>query len=346
MSGASSIEWTDATWSPVVGCTRVSAGCDHCYAARQTKRLAAMGKEKYAGLVNEGKDHFNGVARLHAPALDWPLRWRGAKAAKAEGRPSRIFVNPMSDLFHERLSDEDIAAVFGVMAACPEHVFQVLTKRPERMRRWFGWVAKDLRDDPAMLLDDGISSMHLSLEELAGFYARSRGARWPLPNVWLGVSVENQPTADERIPLLLQTPAAVRFVSYEPALGAVDFRRLLYDHVTRIDALAGLHGWPEPHADGPRLDWIIVGGESGHGARPFDIAWARSAVTQCRAAGVACFVKQLGARPFNRETEYVDGIAVATSTIDLDLRDRKGGDWSEWPEDLRVREFPITPKEP
>ena len=169
----------------------------------------------------------------------------------------------MSDLFHESLPDAAIDRVFAVMADCPQHTFQVLTKRPERM-----------------------------LQYVTGK---------PLPNLWLGTSVENQATADVRLPLLLQVPAAVRFVSYEPALGPVGF------------AFA--------------VDWIIVGGESGPGARPFDIAWARQTIAHCGTTRTACFVKQLGAKP-------IEGCHP------LALRDRKGGDWSEWPEDLRVRQFP------
>lgn len=347
MSGSSSIEWTDSSWSPVVGCTRVSAGCDHCYAVRQTRRLEAMGEEKYAGLVNPGKGHFNGVARLHAPSLDWPLRWRGSKVAKAEGRPSRIFVNPMSDLFHEALSNEAIAAVFGVMAACQQHTFQVLTKRPERMREWFEWVNRAGNGlVSAWYVTDAYKAAIPSGSVIAPAIGRAlAGAQrrliWPLSNVWLGVSVEDQATADERIPHLLATPAAVRFVSYEPALGPVDFRNVndakrvsfklsggVEDNFLEIDALQS----------SPGLDWIIVGGESGPGARRFDLDWARSTVAQCKAAVIACFVKQLGAQPFVSDSARDWSVGAPDGTFKI--RDRKGGDWSEWPEDLRVREFP------
>lgn len=143
--------------------------------------------------------------------------------------------------------------------------------------------------------------------------------QWPLPNVWLGVSVEDQATADERIPLLLRTPAAVRFVSYEPALGPVNLLRYMSVPLAEIDN------------PGAMLDWVIVGGESGPGARPFDIQWARNTVAQCKAAGVACFVKQVGSVPMERGERW---------RYEPKLKDRKGGDWEEWPEDLRVREFP------
>lgn len=364
MSGSTSIQWTDASWSPVVGCTRVSAGCDHCYAAKMTRRLEAMGQEKYKGL--SGRGHFNGVARLHAPSLDWPLRWRGAKTAKAEGRPSRIFVNPMSDLFHERLSDEEIAAVFGVMAACPQHVFQVLTKRPERARKWFEWLADWANQGGMAEACTGHANEQLGLWGEPNQIG-AHGTPWPLPNVWLGVSVEDQVTADERIPLLLQCPAAVRFVSYEPALGAVDFTDISTAQGEQWDALRSEYddnlGGP-----GPRLDWLIVGGESGPGARPFDLAWARAVVEQCREAGVACFVKQMGRRVFGNPEGFLvdryilDGGAVewqppiigfdkarfrrdnADRICGFKLFDHKGGDWGQWPEDLRVREFPVEAK--
>jgi len=249
-------------------------------------------------------------------ALDWPLRWRGSKQAKVEGRPSRIFTNSMSDLFHEKLSDADIDRVFAVMAKSPQHIFQVLTKRAERMRKYL-----DEANETGAIAEMRVHRL-APLDPPKHWYYTS-GWRWPLPNVWLGVSVEDQATADERIPLLFQTPAAVRFVSYEPALGPVGFARHF------------------PHVHGMRNDrfWIIVGGESGPGARPFDLAWARSAVEQCRKAGVACFVKQLGARPQAHTYDPFTGDSVGTHPFH-GLRDRKGGDPSEWPEDLRVREFP------
>ena len=357
MMQKASIEWTDASWNPVRGCSRVSDGCRNCYAERQAARFIGSVKLKdfdeadldevvvrnlpFRGFAQRTKagPRWTGRVELIPSKLDEPLRWR---------KPQRIFVNSMSDLFHENLSDEAIAAVFGVMSAAPWHTFQVLTKRPERMRMWFEWVTRELRSDPAMLLDDAISALGLSLGAMAAFYQRSRGALWPLPNVWLGVSVEDQATADERIPLLLQTPAAKRFVSYEPALGPVDFVPYLFVPVP-YGAPSDLMPRNRSTFD-PALDWIIVGGESGPGARPFDVAWARSTVQQCRAAGVACFVKQMGAHPRViagvEDISYLHGVHYKEDSIrlgepaTLDLRDRKGGDWNEWPEDLRVREFP------
>jgi len=341
VSGATSIEWTDATWNPVRGCSRVSEGCRNCYAERQAARFRGDG-DPFHGFAYSDKagPHWTGRVELIPSKLEEPLRWK---------KPRRIFVNSMSDLFHEKLSDEAIAAVFGVMAACPQHTFQVLTKRPKRMRMWFEWVTRELRSDPAMLLDDAISALGLSLGAMAAFYQRSRGALWPLPNVWLGMSVEDQATADERIPLLLQTPAALRFVSYEPALGTVDFRGLIQRR-----CMLG-HPFPfqcrQPDHDTRMIDWLIVGGESGPGARPFDLAWARSAIAQCRAAGVPVFVKQLGARPVDPENDdpkcSVSGCGLPECEdfgcqygIRGMVRSRKGSRPSEWPEDLRVREFP------
>ena len=256
---------------------------------------------------------WTGRVELIPSKLDEPLRWR---------KPRRVFVNSMSDLFHEALLKTEIEQVFDVMSNAPRHTFQVLTKRPERMQEFMEWRVERRAD-------------------LA-------------PNVWLGVSVEDQATADERIPLLLQTPAAVRFVSLEPALGPVDF-----DGPSPYPDKGWLCGWhAEPeHASGcdgscsqgrcpeavqvqnERLDWLIVGGESGPGARPFDVAWARPVVAQCKAAGVACFVKQLGARPMS--SDYADRAFYSGADHRLNtIFDPKGGAPSEWPEDLRVREFP------
>lgn len=324
-----SIEWTDKTWNPIRGCTRVSAGCVHCYAERQAARFAGPG-QPYEGLVriSEKADgrrepRWTGAIRFVPEKLAEPLSWR---------KPARVFVNSMSDLFHEGVSDEQIAAIFGVMAACPQHTFQVLTKRPERMREWFEWI----RCSPVSLggptVNAGRGAKWWAREYVDAIDVCARPWVWPLPNVWLGVSVEDQRTADERIPLLLDTPAAVWWVSYEPALGPVDFR----EHLSG-DSVGHETGGPQGWVSGPGLDWIVIGGESGPGARPFDLAWARSTIEQARAAGVPVFVKQLGARPMERVDERHAMPPVTHKTVTL--RDRKGGDPSEWPEDLRVREW-------
>jgi len=228
-----------------------------------------------------------------------------------------VFVNSMSDLFHEALPDEAIDRVFAVMAWCRRHTYQVLTKRPERMRAYSAGMAALSPKDRSRRL---VASMYRG--HPAEYVVRADNTpdehvgdlEWPLRCVWLGTSVEDQATADQRVPLLLQTPAAVRWVSYEPALGPVRFH------------------WGLVHDQGERLHWIVIGGESGPGARPFDVAWARSTVAQCKAAGVPAFVKQLGARPLDSEGRCNAHLAV--------MKSRKGGDMAEWPEDLRVREFP------
>lgn len=231
MADKTGIEWTDATWNPVTGCAKVSAGCKHCYAERNWGRLQHL--PAYAGRA------FTDVA-THADRLLQPLSWK---------RPRRIFVNSMSDLFHQDIHDDFIGMVFRTMARAPQHTFQVLTKRAERMQHL------------------------LTHPKTRGFVG---DAPWPLPNVWIGVSVEDQATADKRIPLLLDTPAAVRWISAEPLLAPID----LAEH--------GLHGGPG------QLDWVVVGGESGPKARPMHPEWARGLRDQCSAAGVPFLFKQWG----------------------------------------------------
>lgn len=318
------IEWTDYSWPIANGCRRVSPGCEGCYAERLTAtRLRKT--EKYRGLAVYGQHgpRWTGLARLWTKDLASPLRLR---------KPSRIFVADMGDLFFEGNTNEEIAAVFGVMAASPRHTFQVLTKRARRMREWFGWLDDKsfqqhshgnqdtvIQREAWRLLGD-----RFPLHEVKGTL---KAFPWPLPNVWLGVSAEDQQRADERIPELLRTPAAVRFVSYEPALGPIDLsqvRRFAPDTT----------GNPLMDA----IDWIIVGGESGPRARPFDIAWARSIVEQAKRFDTACFVKQLGSRPHLKAVFYSDGSYAGG--VKLPLKDRKGGDMSEWPADIRVRQWP------
>jgi protein gp37 len=214
MAGASDIEWTDMTWNPVTGCTKISQGCKHCYAERMSKRLRAMGVERY-------RDGFS--LRLHPDVLAEPSRWTGSR---------RVFVNSMSDLFHKDVPLEFIARVFDTIASNPRHTFQILTKRAGR------------------------------LAQVAG------SLPWP-PNLWMGTSVEHARTAT-RIGQLRAVPAAVRFLSLEPLLGPLDDLEL-----------GGIH-------------WVIVGGESGPGARPMEPVWVESILAQCREAGVPFFFKQWG----------------------------------------------------
>jgi len=320
--GKTEIAWTDWTWSPIVGCRRVSPGCEHCYA----ERLAATrlsGLDKYRGMSDFtfGSPRWTGQIRLVEKELEAPLRWR---------KPRKIFVCDMGDLFYEEVPDEWIDRVFAVMALAPWHTFQVLTKRAARMREYLShpargtsggaiwYAAEKLRPSP--------SPNH--------WYHAPRGFSWPLPNVWIGVSVEDQQRADSRIPLLLQTSAAVRFISAEPLLGPIQLTGICSVPACFNALLPGRY---------PRLDWIIAGGESGPGARPCDLSWIRSIVEQCREARVPAFVKQLGAFPVTPNA--TDGLArvvqrgVPAYRSALALRDRKGGDPAEWPEDLRVREF-------
>lgn len=571
MGDDTKIQWTDATWNPIRGCSRVSAGCDNCYAMNVAHRFSGPGLP-YEGLttLRKGKADWAGIARMVPEHLSDPLRWR---------KPRRIFVNSMSDLFHHSITNEEIAAVFGVMAACPQHTFQILTKRPERMVEWFGrdgaaaqvdlfkhvalagriqemfspereaavagfpgyfvtskgrvltdngsescllcgkpneatiarkkFCSKECASkagyerrmgrwsEPAarvemkpMVADAGHSRVMLYREDgsaerplihrlaLEAFdrpgrdgeqgchidgdatnnalwnlrwgtqsenwddrkrhgnarswskisedeardiresYRRGLSAgqiansalflgritetqvrhivdgeqwrehvepEWPLPQVWLGVSAENQATADERIPLLSQTPAAVRFVSAEPLIGDIDLRKWFdpwtcgdCEHhgceddsgPTRCDdcgedavddaasgsgrcpkcgkddgtsdavALScprcgGSRAWKRDYgfkfaSEYPGIDWVIVGGESGPGARPCDVEWIRSIVAQCKDAGTKVFVKQLGTSFAIQQRDWCTARR----------HDRKGGDITEWPEDLRVREFP------
>lgn len=341
MSANSSIEWTDRTWNPVRGCSVVSPGCHRCYAMKQAHRFSGLGRA-YEGLtkLTSAGPQWTGVIRTVDAELLEPLSWR---------KPQRVFVNSMSDLFHDDVPDAFIDRVFAVMAARSIHTFQILTKRADRMRAYMS--------DPLRHLTV-IEAWSRTLPRRAN---RTTIANWPLPNVWLGVSVEDQKHADERIPQLLQTPAAVRFISAEPLLGRVDLADLSVDAYTKFDALTGHKEWPsvvswsDNSDSGPRLDWVIVGGESGAGARPFDVEWARSVVQQCRAADVPVFVKQLGSFPVVDNEENCATLAPhvgkgtnkrAPSTWREPwpwvptLRDRKGGDMAEWPEDLRVRQFP------
>lgn len=347
MSERTTIEWTDRTWNPVRGCSRVSEGCRNCYAERQAARYSGPG-QAFDGFAHSGSagPRWTGEVALLPHKLAEPLSWR---------KPQRVFVNSMSDLFHGRLRNEEIAAVFGVMAACRLLTFQVLTKRPERMREWFEWLERQRgkRFLWPMLIEHAACVAGNS-DRLFAAANKSAGIdTWPLPNVWLGVSVEDQATADERIPLLLQTPSAVRFVSYEPALGPVDFQHWLWATAPstagpwtlpsgRTIRSGGVGGQQLRAVPARELQWLIVGGESGPGARPFDVDWARSTVQQCREAGVPCFVKQVGSRPCWGKYGPESGSAMCARAAG-GVTDAKGADPSEWPEDLRVREFPESP---
>ena len=264
----SGIVWTDQTWSPVTGCSKVSVGCKNCYAEREVEtRWSKNPKSVFFGRK------FTDV-QTHYEKLEEPLRWK-------KGR--RIFVCPRGDLFHEAVQDSFIDKVFAVMALCPQHIFQVLTKRPARMLNYL--------TGPDVV--DRWCSIAKGLPELARRKKIIDPMAWgsSLRNVWIGVSVENQPAAAERIPLLLKTPAAVRWVSVEPMLGAVDLTRIehpCYNILT--DVLSGCDS--RAPCDSGTLDWVVCGGESGSNARPMHPDWVRSLRDQCAAGGVPFLFKQ------------------------------------------------------
>jgi protein gp37 len=241
--------------------------------------------------MSENGPRWTGKLVMVPEHLDDPTRWK---------RPRRIFVNSMSDLFHEKLSDEQIATVFRVMLNAPRHTYQVLTKRAKRMHDWVRW------------------------------FEQERGEALPR-FIWLGVSAEDQENANARVPLLLATNAHVRFVSAEPLIGAIDFANVHppgfpYD---KYDALRGIY---RGGVEVARLDWVIVGGESGREARPFDVEWARSIVRQCRAADAAPFVKQLGGKPFDSTGAWES----------RDVLPSHGPPIEEWDPTFSAREFPAV----
>jgi protein gp37 len=271
MSTKTGIEWTDATWNPIRGCSRVSEGCRHCYAETVAGRFGGAGLP-YEGLtqITNGHAVWNGQIKFVEEHLLDPLKWKGKPIYDADGkkvgyRPGlRIFVNSMSDLFHENVTDEMRDRIFAVMALAPQHTFQVLTKRPERM---LAYLTADYRETEVQA---EITSLYLQEEPPRLPHLPNGWGGLPLRNVWLGVSVENQAAADERIPLLLQTPAAVRFISAEPLLGPIDLFCSLPSATYPVpwDVAGGpkmcAHGYAAgiPCPECPKLDWVICGGES------------------------------------------------------------------------------------
>ena len=283
MSDGSKIEWTDATVNVINGCSVVSPGCTNCYAMKQAHRFPVrqgLTRQTKGGMV------WTGEVRFHEPALEQVLRWK---------RPRRIFWNAHGDTFHESVPDEWIDRCFAAMALTPHHTHQVLTKRPRRAREY-------LR---GALTGEHIYSL---VNEMAGRREvndpRVTAANpdcWPLPSVWLGTSVEDQHRANERIPILLDTPAAVRWLSAEPLLGPVDLRRINTMRWRGAEVLNSLTGTLEGMFGDycatrlSSIDWVVAGGESGPGARPMHPDWVRSLRDQCAAAGVAFLLKQWGA---------------------------------------------------
>lgn len=319
MGENSSIQWTHHTFNPWIGCQRVSPGCEHCYAEALDKRWGGVLVDGVKALRWGPK-----APRVRTSPANWkkPLAWN--RSAEKAGERHRVFCSSLADVFEDR--PELVAwraELFGVIAQTPHLDWLLLTKRPEN-----------------------ITSLWPAVDFPVGARCYRPGSDW-WPNVWLGTTVEDQQRANERIPALLEVPATVRFLSCEPLLEPVDLSYWLDEDKNGFT-------WRTGNA----VQWVIIGGESGHGARPFDVGWARDLVRQCRVNDVAPFVKQLGAKPlgfcrvgpFNGcdDADFCDLYDAGESTYTcgaecrLRLEDSSGGDMAEWPEDLRVREFPVA----
>jgi protein gp37 len=300
MADKTGIAWTDATWNPIRGCSRVSEGCRNCYAETVAARFSDEGAP-YHGFAERGRpgSKWTGKVELIPNMLDQPLRWK---------KPRRIFVNSMSDLFHDALPDEAIDRIFAVMALATWHTFQVLTKRPERMRDYCKTLGRHHESDRVSLAAKQINTK-------TGFCYTLGTCGWHLPNVWLGVSVEDQGAANERIPILLDTPAAKRFISAEPLLGPMDLAAIDCDgwHECLPLGAAWLGRDGADELEAPQLNWVIVGGESGPNARPMHPDWARDLRDQCQAAGVPFFFKQWGEWTPGVNVERQHGIVESAS---------------------------------
>lgn len=389
------IQWTDETWNPVVGCTKISAGCKNCYAKTIHDNRHKAFKEGKLQNVTQYAVPFEKVQLMH-DRLTYPLSWK---------KPRKVFVNSVSDLFHEDVPFGFIDQVFAIMARTPQHTYQVLTKRPERMAEYLG--------------NRMLRSVHISAESMkqqskdagqGGRYFRGTPPFHdpPLPNVWLGTSVENQAAANERIPHLLRCDAQVRFLSMEPLLGPVDIVAAMgepsdedWDQVNAEDDANDDAGEPEEFVEeceqecdwinfgndlvvnrehvawrqhrlmrarmkkmARELDWVIIGGESGHKPRPFVIQFARNIIRDVQSAGrqqnaedtVRVFVKQLGSNPVDAGEVrcshcfyYFKDREHTTPSLEhpmpIKLKDHMGGEPNEWPEDLRIREWPPTDRQ-
>lgn len=333
---ATAIEWTDETWNCLRGCTRVSPGCQKCYAERQALRFGGAGMP-YEGLVkiSNGHPQWTGEVLEVSDSLDKPLRWR---------QPKRIFVNSMSDCFHEDVSNSFLDRMFAVMALCPQHTFQILTKRPDRMLKYVnepGRMSAIVDEMSTAAFDEwtlrgrsGKLPACATLgkdSDLQDPLIRITPPGWPLPNVWLGVSVENQKYANERIPILLQAKAAIRFLSVEPMLGRVNIG--LFGVAPRDWGV----GYAPLHT---LLHWVICGGESGPGARPLNLAWVDALQKECREAQVPFFMKQLGSNPQVHSCRNESCTHPDCGMEEVKLNSLKGGAMEEWPQRFRVREFP------
>jgi protein gp37 len=359
------ISWATETWNPSIGCDKVSPGCDNCYAITQARIRAGNPNPKirgaYQGVVDRGENgvDWTGKVNLLPDRLQQPFKWR---------KPRRVFVDSMSDLFHSDVPDGFIAQVWEVMAQTPQHIYQILTKRPGRMRSWVTRWHDNTGDDDVPAGPHGMPPMPRGPEAVRATYTSPRarlfadmldsmgdppeGAAYPLydwmegpryypgvlHNVHLGVSVEDQKRADQRVAALLETPAAVRFLSCEPLLGPVNLGGYLRHWVT-CETCGASGSVPVPgegaqctqccggeHPTGPRaIDWVIVGGESGPGARRMDPEWARSLQRQCQDAVVAFHFKQTG----------------SVLAREWGLVSKTGSDPGEWSEPF-PQEYPAT----
>lgn len=328
---ANPIKYRDAAGKVVWACVHASPGCQHCYSETLAKRYGKGGPFNVPTTANVTP--FADEAELHKMLT-------AKRIGGLEVSGSRCFVGDMTDVFGDWVPDALLDEMFAAFALRSDVTWQVLTKRADRMRAYITSRGAE-------------TSFHVRLRAIL-HNARNEGSTpqhtWPLPNVWLGVSAEDQQRADQRIPHLLQTPAAVRFVSAEPLLGPLNLSRYLEGHEDHGIDLSRSAGSRVGACVGytPPLDWVIPGGESGHGARLCEVEWIESLVKQCVWSGVACFVKQLGAKPASvsptldewpRYAEWTSaGKGVGLGVVKL--RDKKGGTADEWPLHLRVRQFP------
>jgi protein gp37 len=324
MGDKTAIQWTDATWNPIRGCRRVSAGCENCYAEKVANRFSGEGKP-YEGLVTL-KGRWNGKVMKVPHMLDQPLRWT---------KPRLVFVNSMSDLFFEALDFEYIAACFAIMAASPEHTFQVLTKRPEQAQKFFAW----LGHAPWLRAFEALERIAPEAHKRALKVCRTiaHEGEWPLPNVWLGISAEDQETAVKRVRTLRRLPAAVHWISQEPQIGPINYRPEVFEWQPVGQDEDGVAVILQP------IRWIVIGGESGAGARPFDIEWARQTLRETDKTECSVFIKQLGAVAIDSNVGGNTAMRLAgwkPNTEPVELAHRKGGEIEEWPEDLQRRDWP------
>lgn len=269
------------TWNPLLGCMKVSEGCKNCYAEKQAFRIAHMGNEGYKKVTNFPDKGWNGETEIVADSFYKPLQWK---------RPRVIFVCSMGDLFFSKHEELEIDKVFAIAALCPQHIFIILTKRPKQMAAYFNIGNEELIGKwEEGSYEIGIADKNDDIDAPAVFIYNRTHRQWPLKNIWLGVSAENQKQADIRIKFLLETPAVVHGVSIEPMLGSLN----LIPHIN-LEKENSPHPGGDVRSTEGGLDWVICGGESGHKARPTHPDWVRSIRDQCKAANTPFFFKQWG----------------------------------------------------